>query len=426
MRILHCLHNYHPARGGAEWLMQNISERLAAGGHEVTVLTANAWSVEDFFLLNRGRGLMPPGVETVNGVRVRRVPFSRRGARLLILARAAARRLPFPGGNRLRMLSWGPRSRAYARAAVEEAARADLVVACPLPTLNVYYAWKAAQRLSRPFVVAPCFHTEDRATYHNPLYYRWMRSAAGVAALTEQEKEFLEREAGLPAEKIYVTGAGIDLAQRPVPEAGWAREKYSLPSGEIVLFVGQHGLHKGLKDLIKAMSLVWDAGGDASLVIAGNPTAHTREVEKLAAEMEAEKRRRVVILKQFPEEDKRGILRTASVFVSVSPFESFGIVFLEAWREGLPVIGCARGASSRVIEEYGDGLLVQPGQPRELAGALLALLGDPETRRRMGARGRKKVEEQYVWEKIMENWERLYSDAAVAGKTGRRKGGMKL
>jgi glycosyltransferase involved in cell wall biosynthesis len=81
MRVLHCLHNYHPARGGAEWLMKNVSERLAAKGHDVTVIASNALSVEDYVLPGGGKRLLPIGQDDVNGVRVRRVPFSRRARR---------------------------------------------------------------------------------------------------------------------------------------------------------------------------------------------------------------------------------------------------------------------------------------------------------------------------------------------------------
>jgi len=408
MRILFCLHNYHPAKGGAEWLMQNVAERLAARGHQATVLATNAWSVEDYFLSVRGRKMISPTVEDVNGVRVKRVPFSRFGARFLVLGRAAANRLPVPGANALRMLSWGPRSRAYARAAAEEAAEADLVVACPLPTLNVRYAVCAARRLRRPLVIVPCFHTEDRHTYHHPMYYRWLRSAEAVASLTEHEKNFLKKEGRIAAGKIFITGAGIEPGSDARGGSSDVRARYGIPPGECVLFVGQHGRHKGIPDLVRAMSLVWEEGGEASLVIAGNPTDHTRQVKKLVANMEPQKRRKIFFIEQFPEEEKRGLYRLASVFVSVSPFESFGIVFLEAWRERRPVIGCVRGASSKVIKAFQDGLLVEPEKPRELAGAILALLRDPAARQKMGERGRKKVEDLYAWDRVMEKWENVF------------------
>jgi glycosyltransferase involved in cell wall biosynthesis len=422
MRILHCLHNYHPARGGAENLMKDVSERLAARGHEVTVLAANSWSVEDFYEPGRGLDLMEPGESVINGVRVRREPFSRRLAPLLRKTAAAIRRAPVPGGSHLRSMSWGPRSRAYARAARQEAAAADLVVACPLPTRNVHYAWKAAARTGRPFAVVPCFHSEDPWTFDNPLHYRWMRRAAAVVCLTEAEKKHLESRAGLTPGKAHVAGAGIDIDSGPAPDPARARKKYGLPDGDIVLFAGQHGRHKNLTDLVKAMDLVWDAGCSAGLVIAGNPTVHTPEIEEQVASLPPEKRRRVVIIKGFPEEDKRELLRTAAVFVSVSAFESFGIVFLEAWREGLPVVGCTRGASSTLVEPGRDGLQVQPGRPRDLAGALLALLRDPDARRRMGGAGRRKIEDQYTWETIMDAWEKIYRDAVESRNAGGKRG----
>src|SRR4030042_4321132 len=94
MKILHCLHQYHPARGGAEWLMKNVSERLRAAGHEVRVISTNAWSMEDYSVRGCGKSRMRAGEETIGGVPVRRVPFTRAGAAFFRAARASANRGP--------------------------------------------------------------------------------------------------------------------------------------------------------------------------------------------------------------------------------------------------------------------------------------------------------------------------------------------
>ena len=114
------------------------------------------------------------------------------------------------------------------------------------------------------------------------------------------------------------------------------------------------------------------------------------------------------LIKGFPDEEKRAFFSAADVFVSVSPFESFGIVFLEAWREGLPVVGCRRGGSAKLIDEFKDGLLVQDGNPRELATAILLLLGDETARRKLGEAGRAKLLERYTWDAVIDSWEDLY------------------
>jgi len=417
MRIVHCLHNYYPARGGAEWLMQNVSERMAKRGHEVRVIATNAYSVEDYFLPGRGKILMAAGEETVNGVSVTRVPFSRRGALLLNILRAVSNRTGTPMGDWLKMVSWGPRSRAYYREVLRSSGGADVIATSPLPTMNVLYAWRASQKKNIPLIIIPCFHTEDKWTFHNRLYFRWLREADAVITLTEWEKTYLEREAGVKEEKLHAIGVGIDF-DAPSADTDY-RKKSGIQEKEVVLFLGQHGLHKGIIHLIRAMEHMWEKRADVALVIAGNPTAHTLEVEKKIAALGPEAQKRVHLIKGFPEEEKRALLKAADVFVSVSFMESFGIVFLEAWREGLPVIGCRRGGSSRIIDEHRDGLLVEFGKPRELAGAVLELLENPEVRRKMGESGRRKAAENYTWDKIIPLWEKVYENVVQQnGKNG--------
>jgi len=76
--------------------------------------------------------------------------------------------------------------------------------------------------------------------------------------------------------------------------------------------------------------------------------------------------------------------------------EPFGLVFLEAMAMELPVVGLATGGSPEVVEHGTTGLLSQPGDIGGLSENLLALLRDPERRTRMGANGRRRVEEHFT------------------------------
>jgi len=418
MKILHCMHQYHPARGGSEWLMQNASEKLAARKHGVKVIATNAYSTEDYFLPGRGKDLMPAGEEEINGVAVARVPFNRRGAALLNLLRAAANRLSIPYGNHLRMLSWGPRSRAYKRE-IRLSSGVDLIAACPLPNVNVWYAWRAAKKRGLPFVVIPCYHTEDRWSFHNELYFKIMREADAVITLTEWEKDYLVREGGVERGKVYTLGVGIDAENDADPSIIDIRKKSGIREKEIVLFLGQHGRHKGILDLLFATRYVWKERPDVALVIAGNPTAHTAEIEENIRTLAPGEQKRIYLIKGFPAEEKRAFMRSADVFVSVSPFESFGIVYLEAWLEKRAVIGCRTGASAKLIEEFKDGLLVHARNPIELSGAILELLEHPEVREKMGRAGRAKALRQYRWDRIIDRWEFIYHDAIQRRRNSR-------
>ena len=407
MKILHCLHNYFPATGGAEWLMKNVSEQLANKGHDVQVIASNAYSVEDYFLPRKGKKLMSKGDEDINGVSVKRVSFNRIGARFLNLYRAIANRVPVPFGDTMRMISWGPRSHSYKKA-ISAQKNIDIIAACPLPTLNVWYAWKAARRKKVPFVIIPCFHTEDKWTFHNRFFFEILREADAVICLTDWEKKFLHEEAKVKWEHLYSLGIGIDVDD--AASSLDIRQKFNIRQREIVLFLGQHGLHKGILHLIKAMEYVWREREDVSLAIAGNPTAHTLEIEKKIFELEPSLQERIYLCKSISEAEKIAFLQTADIFVSVSLFESFGIVFLEAWREKLSVIGCKKGGSSKLIDEFRDGILVEFGNPPQLGGAILELFENEGVRKKMGDQGYKKVLEKYNWSRIMDKWENLYNE----------------
>lgn len=86
----------------------------------------------------------------------------------------------------------------------------------------------------------------------------------------------------------------------------------------------------------------------------------------------------------------------AAVFAMPSNKEGFGIVYLEAWQFGKPVICSAFGASSEVVTDGVDGFVVDPSDVKVLADRLHVLLTQPEMARAMGERGRTKVEQKYL------------------------------
>jgi glycosyltransferase involved in cell wall biosynthesis len=98
--------------------------------------------------------------------------------------------------------------------------------------------------------------------------------------------------------------------------------------------------------------------------------------------------------------------------------EAFGIVFLEAWAVGKPVIGARAGAIPWVIREEQDGLLVAPGNVTETAASIERLIGNPEMGRRLGANGYAKVQAQYTVEHIADRVEAGYRE--VLARAGAR------
>jgi glycosyltransferase involved in cell wall biosynthesis len=94
--------------------------------------------------------------------------------------------------------------------------------------------------------------------------------------------------------------------------------------------------------------------------------------------------------------------------------ESFGLVMIEAWMCGKPVIG-ADIAPTRCIVDVGvNGFTVQPFDSADLASKIIDLLADPAKRALFGERGRAKVLSRYTWDRVTDVWEATFAKAAGA------------
>ena len=152
-----------------------------------------------------------------------------------------------------------------------------------------------------------------------------------------------------------------------------------------ILYVGFLNERKGVRQLLESFEHIHRALPEARLIFAGRGTLR-RELAARAGEMGAQ--REVEFLdfvepKRVPE-----VLAAADVFVLPSLEDTFGVVVVEAWASGVPVV-CSRfaGAASYIREPL-DGLIVDPTRPAEMGHAIVDLLRQPEVRRGMAARGK--------------------------------------
>ena len=100
--------------------------------------------------------------------------------------------------------------------------------------------------------------------------------------------------------------------------------------------------------------------------------------------------------------------------------ESFGISAVEAMLARVPVVATDVGSVSEAVVDGETGMLVPPGDPRALAGALRVLLGDPGLRARIGERGRVLALDRFTPAAMARGYEALYAEL-LATPRGRRR-----
>ena len=82
--------------------------------------------------------------------------------------------------------------------------------------------------------------------------------------------------------------------------------------------------------------------------------------------------------------------------------DSFGLVFLEAWANGLPAVGYRAGGVADLIRHERDGLLVACGDIAGLAASLRRLEDDADLRRAWGRAGRERLPADFRWDDKLE------------------------
>ena len=152
---------------------------------------------------------------------------------------------------------------------------------------------------------------------------------------------------------------------------------------------------KGSMHTVEAFERLLDTGYDVTLVFAGPTFAAFRE---FYARLSPRLRERILLMERVEGDEKNDLFAAGDIYVMPSRNDSFGIVYLEAWACGKPVIGAIAGGVPEVIEDGLDGYLVPFGDVDALAARIAELLDNPGLARTMGERGREKTLSRYTWD----------------------------
>ena len=420
VRYLHVIPRYYPYIGGSELYMQQIAERLAANELDSTVevYCSDAWDLEHFWSKGK-RTVDRLAKENFNGVHLTRFPvrhipvisplFYPAMRRLLTLLSAS----PIPDRVAIHALEQFCRTTplipALGRALKRE--KYDLVHATNAPFDSLIYdAFHFGKRNGAAFVITPFVHLGEPDNPQVRKYYtmrhqlNWMKRADAVITMTSLERDYLA-EKGVRPEKLHIVGAGVNPEEVTGGNPTSFREKYNIQS-QIVFFQGTAAFDKGTHHIIQAMQKLWrEKKTEATLVLAGPIMSH---FQKFYDELPPTDRANIRLLGFISPEEKRNLFAAGDVFVMPSRTDSFGIVYLEAWLNGKPVIGARAGGVPGLVSEGKDGLLIDFGDVSELALSIKSLLDDPNLSTRFGESGRQKTLENYTWENIFRKVHEIY------------------
>jgi glycosyltransferase involved in cell wall biosynthesis len=394
LRLAFVVQRYGPEiDGGAEYECRRVAEALAPH-HDVDVLTTCA---RDYLTW---RNVYPPGVTTVNGVRVRRFPVDR-PRRIRAFGRYADWLYATPH-TFFDEAEWVRRQGPLTPALIEWLrAHANDHDGFLFYTYLYLPTTLGLPLVAHKAVLVPTAH-DERPIYLD-LFRSLFRIPRGLIFQVEEERAFVEQRFHTEHVPSAVIGAGID----PVTDADAARfrRQHGL-TGPYFLYVGRVDVEKGCRALVESF-LAWreQAGEPATLILMGTVAL------KLA------RHPAVRALGFRPEAEKHDAIAGATALVMPSPHESFSFVILEAWSQGTPVLATNRSPVLRGhVERSGAGLLYDR-TPGDFGAAASALLGDEALGKTLGERGRAYVEARYRWPGITRQYlaflDRVFAGAAA-------------
>ena len=372
MHILQVTPYFFPHFGGVESHVLGLSENLIKLGHDVEVVTS--------------RYSRMPETENLNGIKITRLPqwINMYNTPLVTSIKEFVRRT-----------------------------HADIVHVHSPPPFTERFAAKGAKEAGKPFVVTHHCDLELKGFlgntavnfYQNFLGNFPLQVADRVISTTES---YATTSRTLWDIDVTVIPNAVDVHRfKPENEGKIIRDKYSTDDEHLALFVGRLVPHKGIGILIR--SLTYTENGKL-LIVGDGP--YKEWLKNLVKKLDLSER--VVFVGPVDDYWLPAYYAATDVVVlpSTSRLEAFGIVGLEGMASGKPLILSDIPGVRDVISEK-EGYIVEPLDPNAIAEALEKIWNAPEMAREMGARGRKRVEKLFSWEKVSKDVEQVFNEILI-------------
>ena len=362
MRVLHTVQLYSPVVGGSEEGVRQVSERLAARGHDVTVATARHPDRRE---------------QRIGGVTVEGFDVSGNAALGVRGETERYQRFILAGGF-------------------------DIVLNYAAQTWTTDLAFPILDRLRARKVLVPCGYSG----LGDPRYTRYF------AALPDHLRRYDRVIYLSPDYRDATFGAHHGIGRSVViPNGADEREFEGGPAGfrrwagiatrHLVVTVANHHSSKGHAFVIDAVRRL--GRDDVTLAIIGRMPRNPLRGCGVACRLAAMRDRRVRLFSTLRREWVVSALKEADLFLFGSRLECAPIVTYEAFAARLPVISTPVGN----VPDY-RGLVELVETPAAMASAMGVLLDDAARRRELAGRGWRLWRGQHTWEAIALRYEREY------------------
>jgi len=250
-------------------------------------------------------------------------------------------------------------------------------------------------------IITPSFHklSFDKKFWLKPFNQKIFDSIEAVVSITEYEKKELLKEFKILPDKIIVIPWGVDLNHQKIEKPSGTKIK--------ILSVGRLGKHKDQLKILESISLLKsDIQKRIELVLIGKEedmgyrNLLLEKYKQLCLSIELK------ILGEVPEETLRNYYSQSDLFILLSNYEAFGLVYFEAMSYSIPVITHNNGPISELSEVNGV-VITKKGDKGMIAQKLGELILSKNYRDTL-SKNAFETSKKYTWKKTVNSYIDLY------------------
>jgi glycosyltransferase involved in cell wall biosynthesis len=234
-------------------------------------------------------------------------------------------------------------------------------------------------------------------------FYRLSLGQTRVIFQNPDDLEVFTQNGLISANQAFlIPGSGVDVEVfRPSPE----------PDGEpVVLLAGRLLRSKGIPEFVEAARRIRGAGIRARFVIVGEP--YPDNPDSIQAQELVDWQKEGVVETWGWHDDMAEVIKQASIVCLPTTYkEGLPRLLVEAGACGRPVVTTDTPGCRTVVRNGENGQMIPPGDVPALVAALKILLDNPALRQKMGARGRKIVEQEFSVNSVIAHTLDVYNQA---------------
>jgi len=252
----------------------------------------------------------------------------------------------------------------------------------------------------------------------NPLSLKtfYFRNAEKIIVINKLMKQIIKKMHHLNENQLETIFVGLDLKELEVKKSKKElRKEFNIPENQFVLLsVGRHVPRKKFDLVIKAVSEIKKLKPSLNIkyILIGEGK-NTLYLKNLTKQLNLESQ--IEFLGSCDLEKRNKFYKLSDIFLMPSitekgSIEGFGIVFLEANYYEVPVIGTATGGIVEAIVDGETGLLIKQNDLNDLIEKILYLYENENIRKKMGEKGHNRVINEYSWQKIVDDYIRVFKN----------------